>query len=80
MLSSNPMRWRWWQLPCVLRVVIVNMKHDSSEAVKGAVWEVRGPWVCLRDVSILRPGAEPQPVDGEVILHRENISFLQVLP
>ena len=69
----------WWRPPALLRVVIVNMKHES-EALRGVLWASRGPWLQLREVTLLRPNAEPQPVDGEVIVHRDNVAFIQVVP
>ena len=73
------MSW-WWQSPAVLRVVIVNLRHDSTEAVRGVLWTSRGPWLVLRNAALLRGNQEPAPVDGDVIIPRDNVSFLQVLP
>jgi hypothetical protein len=33
----------------------------------------------MRDVAIVRPGLAPTPMDGEVIVHRRNVAFVQVL-
>lgn len=70
----------WLQPPRVLSVVIVNLKHDSQEALRGALWASRGPYLVLRDASILRAHGEAQPLDGEILVPRANVSFLQVLP
>jgi hypothetical protein len=72
------MEW-WWNRPPVLRIVIVNQQHDAQEAIRGALWGYRGPWLVLRDASLLRAHSEPQPLDGEVLVLRANVSFLQVL-
>lgn len=75
--------WQWlqsWWSPPVLRVVIVNQKHDPQEAIRGALWTCRGPWLVLRDAAILRAHGEPQPLDGEVLVPRANVAFLQILP
>lgn len=74
------MNWRWWRQPPLLRVVLVNQKHDSQEAVRGALWQRRGPWLVLRDAAIVRAHGEPQPIDGDVFIPVENVAFLQVLP
>ena len=74
------MDWLWWRRPPVLRVVIVNQQHDSQEAIRGALWQTRGPWLVLKDASLLRAHGEPQPLDGEVLVPQANVSFLQVLP
>jgi hypothetical protein len=71
--------WGWWRPPCLLRPVIVNLKDDPT-SVQGVLWQARGPWLTLRAAAILRAGAEPVAVDGEVIVHRDNVAFIQVLP
>jgi len=74
-------RWLlWWRLPALLRVVIVNLKDDPNTAIRGVLWSSRGAWLTVRQASLLRAGiAEATVVDGEVIVHRSNVSFLQVL-
>ena len=74
------MSWAWWRPPCVLRSVLVNLKHDPESALRGVLWESRGPWFVLRDVTALKPNASPTLVDGDVVIHRDNVAFLQVLP
>lgn len=73
------MTW-WWRPPCVLRMVIVNLQSDQATALQGVLWKSRGAWLTLRDVKVLKAGAQPTPVDGEVIVHRHNVSFIQVIP
>lgn len=73
------MRWLcWWRPPCLLRTVIVNLKSDDS-AIKGVLWSTRGPWLTFKDCALLKPGVTT-PIDGEVVLHRATVLFLQVLP
>jgi len=60
--------------------VIVNLKDDPAAALRGVLWSSRGAWLTLRDVSVLRVGAEPARLDGDVVLHRANVAFIQVLP
>jgi hypothetical protein len=64
----------------LLRRVIVNLKDDPGGAIKGVLWSARGPWLTFRDCSMLRPQGDALRVDGEIVLHRDNLSFLQVLP
>jgi len=74
------MHWLlWWRPPCLLRSVILNLKDDPANAVKGVLWSARGSWLTLRDCSLLRP-AGPTKIDGEIVVHRSNVAFLQVLP
>jgi hypothetical protein len=73
------MRW-WWQPPCLLRSVVVNLKGEDS-AVQGLLWGMRGPWLVIRQPTLVRAGhADAMTTDGEVVIHRENISFIQVVP
>jgi hypothetical protein len=61
-----------------LRTVIANLRDDPTTAIKGVLWSSRGPWLTLRSASLLKTGAAPTPMDGEVVVHRSNVSFLQV--
>lgn len=69
--------WRPW---CVHRRVVVNLTHDSAEALEGVLWSTRGPWLTLRDVSGLHAGHPPAKMLGDVLIHRTQVAYLQVLP
>lgn len=68
----------WGRPPCLLRTVIVNLTDGAT--IRGALWDERGAWWVLRHAEHLRPGVDPEPIDGEVVVHRSHISFVQVLP
>jgi hypothetical protein len=70
----------WWQPPCLVRAVIVNRKDDPTTALRGVLWSSRGSWLVLRDASVLAVNAPPRLIDGEIVIHRSNVAFLQVLP
>jgi hypothetical protein len=76
------MHWLcWWRPPCLLRRVVVNFAHDPTEAIEGALFSYRGGWLTLQDVSGMKSGHPlPVPVTGEVVIHRSQIKFLQVVP
>lgn len=75
------MRWLcWWRPPCLLRRVILNFTHDSTEALEGVLWSSRGPWLTLRDVSAIKAGQAPAKLVGDVVLHRATVAYLQVAP
>ena len=75
------MKWiPWWHAPAMLRTVIVNRTDRTDEAFRAVLWKQRGPWLILRDSSLLRAGHDPAPLDGEILIHRERVAFLQVLP
>ena len=68
----------YFQAPFYLRSVILNLQ--SGEALSGAAWSTRGPWITLRNAQLLKAGSVPMPIDGEAIVHRQNVAFIQVLP
>lgn len=70
----------WWRPPCLLRTVIVNFKDDPTTAIKGVLWSSRGPWLVFRAGELPKAGTAATPIDGEAVIHRTSISFLQVLP
>jgi hypothetical protein len=72
-------RLLWWRPPCVLRTVIVNLCSEKDVAIRGVLWGYRGSWLTLKEAYILRAGIPPTPLDGDAVLHRSNVSFLQVL-
>jgi hypothetical protein len=76
-------RWRWlfwWQPPGLLHRVIVNLIAPRDEVLRGALWRSRGAWLVLRDATVLRANAAPLHIDGEVVIPRRNVAFIQVEP
>lgn len=55
---------------------LVNL--DDGRAFDGILWAKRGPLLVLRDAHLLEPGAEPTTVDGEVVIERSRVTFIQV--
>ena len=75
------MRWLcWWRPPCLLRRVLVNLQHDPTEAVEGLLWQSRGSWIVLRDATALKSSRPETKVVGEIVIHRSNVAFMQVVP
>lgn len=74
--------WRfcWWRPPCVLKRVIVNLTHDATEAFEGVLWSYRGGWLTLRDVTALKANQKGAKIPGDIVLHRSQMAYLQVLP
>jgi hypothetical protein len=68
----------FWQPPFTLRSVILNLK--SGDVLAGMLWSSRGSWLVLRNANLLKAGAAPTPIDGEAVVHRDNLAFVQVLP
>ncbi|MFJ9113010.1 hypothetical protein [Streptomyces sp. NPDC102283] len=68
--------WFPWRRTAVRRRVVVNLTDKAFDAV---LWAKRGPLLVLRDVELLEAGRQPQPVDGEVVVERSKVEFIQVL-
>jgi small nuclear ribonucleoprotein (snRNP)-like protein len=56
--------------------VIVNLR--SGKAFAGVVWEERFDMLVLRDVTLFEGRTQGQPMDGEVVLDRQHIDFIQI--
>ncbi len=60
-----------------LRRVIVNTKTDRS--FRGVLWRQRAGYLVLRNAELLKPRGETARLDGELVIERANVDFLQVL-
>lgn len=56
--------------------VLVNL--EDGRAFAGVLYDRRGPLLVLRDAQLIEPGAEPTAVDGEVLIERPKVAFIQV--
>lgn len=63
----------------VRRRVVVNLVSDK--ALAGILWAKRGPLLVLRDVTLHAPDGPEGGVsmDGEVVIERPQVEFIQVL-
>lgn len=61
----------------VRREVIVNTK--TGIAFRGVAWARKGRYLVLRNVTIHDGEREPAVVDGEVVLARDNIDWVQIV-
>jgi small nuclear ribonucleoprotein (snRNP)-like protein len=61
----------------VKRQVIVATR--TGKAFRGVLWARRWGYVVLRRVELLEPKAPPVAVDGEVVIERSNVDFIQVV-
>lgn len=68
----------WWRPPGFLRSVNVNLKDETL--LRGVLWQARGAWLVLRNAELIQQGEEVVPMIGEVVIHRDNLSFMQVRP
>lgn len=61
----------------VHRRVVVNLL--SGRAVEGVLTAQDGPLLCIKDARIHEPGADPAPVDGDVVVERSQVDFIQAI-
>lgn len=66
-----------WRRTAVRRRVVVNL---PDKAFSGVLFAKRGPLLVLRDSQLHVPGAQPQVMDGEVVIERSKVDFVQVVP
>lgn len=72
--------WRrlaWWRPPYVLRSVVVNFTDDVP-AIGGVLWASRGPFLTLKQAT-LDPAGRKVPIDGDVVIERDKVSFVVVV-
>lgn len=59
------------------RRVVVNLR--TGKAVEGVLVDRRGDLLVLKSARLLEPGAAPVVVDGDVVIERRNVDFVQAL-
>jgi hypothetical protein len=59
----------------VRQPVVVNLL--SGSAIEGVVWRRRGRYLVLRNATLLEPGSQAVTMDGEVVLDRDRVDFVQ---
>lgn len=67
----------WWSRWPVRDRVLVNL--DDGRAFDAILYAKRGPLLVLVDARLIEPGnPEPVAVDGEVVIERNRVAFIQV--
>jgi len=61
----------------VKRRVVVNTRTDR--AFRGVLWQRRWGYLVLREAELVKAGGETVRMDGEVVIDRSNVDFIQVL-
>jgi hypothetical protein len=67
---------RSWKKVAVCKRVIVNTDDHSFS---GVLYKQIGPLLVLKDAVMLTPSAPPTPLDGELIIERAKVAFVQVV-
>lgn len=65
----------YWRT-AVRHKVVVNL--HSGRAFVGILWAQRGALLVLRNTTMHDPGATPVPLDGDVVIERCEVEFIQV--
>ncbi len=65
-------------MPRLRRRCIVNLR-GSDDSIEGVLWSRRGRWVLLKDARLLRSNGTIDAADGEILIDRDQVGFLQVL-
>lgn len=58
------------------RQVVVNMLDGS--AFTGVFFRQDGPLLVLKNAQFVQGGSEPAPLDGDVVIERSKVLFIQV--
>jgi len=69
--------WVYSWRTLMARRVIVNLK--SGRGVDGLLVRKSGDLLFLRDATALEPGVAPAPMDGETVVQKQDIDFIQTL-
>ena len=59
------------------RRVIVNL--TTGKAIEGVLVRHCGPLLVLKGAVLLEVGADPIAMDGEIVLERDRVDFIQAL-
>lgn len=69
--------YEWWGLPRRRRRVLLNFTTPDLAAVEGVLVSRRGRWLVLADAWRLQDGRPPTRIDGEALIDRATILFMQ---
>lgn len=59
------------------RRIVVNL--DTGRSFDGVLWAEEGDLIVLRDANLHDPGQEPVPLDGEIVISRARVEFVQAV-
>ena len=79
LIGALTLAYEWWGMPRLRRRVIVTFRDPAAPALDGILWQRRGRWLVLREVSVI-DGVKlaPTRLDGEITIDRDAVLFLQV--
>jgi hypothetical protein len=59
----------------LLRHVVVNLTDGTS--ISGVMYRDPGNLIVLKNATYFEPGAEPAPLDGDTVIERTKVLFVQ---
>jgi hypothetical protein len=62
--------------PAFAKLVLVS---TGEQAFRGILVRTHGRYVVLADAFVIEQGSAPVRADGEIILHRDKVQYIQVL-
>lgn len=65
-----------WRLVRARRVV-VNLR--SGQAIEGLLVRQSGPLLFIAEARLHEGGGNPAPIDGQAVIERQTIDFIQIL-
>ena len=65
-----------WKRIAVRKRVIIN---TAQHAFAGILYKQSGPLLVLRNAELLTPGEQPTPINGEVVVERARVEFIQIV-
>lgn len=65
-----------WRRSALNRRVVVNLK--TGKVFDGVLFAKRGPILIIKGAKLLEAGRDPVTVDGDVLIERSNVDFVQV--
>lgn len=69
--------WLAFRRLVVARRVVVNL--TSGQAVEGLLVRQQGPLLLLEQPVVHEPGAAPASADGQMVIERDRVAFVQIV-
>lgn len=60
-----------------MKTVIINTK--SGKAFRGVLWSSWFSMIVLKNAEMLRPGGEAVSMDGDLVIYKRDVDFIQVI-
>ena len=80
LLLAGGAAWVAWRIRndrLALRARVLVALVDGK-AMNGVLWARRGRLLVLRNTTLIEPGAPPVDMDGDVLVDRDRVDFVQV--